>query len=154
MAYDESIAERVRAVLAARADVIERKMFGGLAFLVRGHMCCGVLGSELVVRVGSENYFAALQEPHARKMDFTGRALKGLVYVGQSGTRSDWNLRRWVNRGLEFVESLPAKQAGSGTKSRRSQSRSGTTNRLVKIQSRRRQKNSHLGKRRLTRDWS
>jgi TfoX/Sxy family transcriptional regulator of competence genes len=130
MAYDESIAERVRAVLAARADVIERKMFGGLAFLVRGHMCCGILGSELVVRVGSENYSAALEQPYARTMDFTGRALKGLVYVGQSGTRSNRNLRRWVNKGLEFVESLPAKQTGSGTKLPRLQTRSGTRNRL------------------------
>lgn len=124
MGYDEGIAERVRALLASRADVIERRMFGGLAFMVRGNMCCGVLGSDLVVRVGLENYPAALQKPHARKMDFTGRTLKGLVYVGKGGIHSDQSLRSWVSRGLEFAESLPARQAGSGAKFRRSQTRS------------------------------
>ena len=125
MSYDESIAQRVRAVLANRADVIERKMFGGLTFLVGGNMCCGVLGSDLVVRVGPENYRAILGQPHAREMDFTGRALKGLVYIDRRGINSDQDLRTWVDRGIEFTASLPAKQRRTGTKLRRSQSRSG-----------------------------
>ncbi|HSD52287.1 MAG TPA: TfoX/Sxy family protein [Candidatus Methylomirabilis sp.] len=124
MSYDESIADRVRTVLASRGDVIEKRMFGGLAFLVRGHMCCGVLGSHLVVRVGPASYPAALKEPHAREMDFTGRALKGLVYVGTRGLGSDEALRRWVDRALEFVASLPRKPSGTRAKSRRRQTRS------------------------------
>ncbi len=125
MSYDESIADRVRTALASRNDVIEKKMFGGLAFLVRGNMCCGVLGTDLVVRVGPAGYPAALKEPHAREMDFTGRALKGLVYVGKPGIRSDESLRRWIDRGLEFAASLPRKQGGPGAGSRRRQTRSG-----------------------------
>ena len=115
MSYDESIAERVRTVLAGRTDVIERKMFGGVAFLVRGNMCCGVVGADLVVRVGPEGHRAALEQPDAREMDFTGRPLKGLVYV----------VREWVDRGLGFVLSLQAKQGAA--KSRRRQTRSGRT---------------------------
>lgn len=125
MSYDESIADRVRTALAGRHDVIEKRMFGGLAFLVRGNMCCGVLGSDLVVRVGPVSYPAALQEPHAREMDFTGRALKGLVYVGKHGIGSDESLHRWVERGLEFVASLPRKRSGPGAKSHRRRTRSG-----------------------------
>lgn len=124
MSYDESLADRVRTALAGRGDVIEKRMFGGLAFLVRGHMCCGVLGSDLVVRVGPASYPAALKEPHAREMDFTGRPLKGLVYVGKYGIGSDGSLRRWVDRGLEFVASLPRKQSSPGAKSHRYQTRS------------------------------
>lgn len=126
MSYDESIADRVRTVLASRGDIIEKRMFGGLAFLVRGHMCCGVLGSDLVVRVGPASYPAALKEPHAREMDFTGRALKGLVYVGTRGLGSDEALRRWVDRGLEFVASLPSKPSSTRAKSRPRQTRSAT----------------------------
>ena len=125
MSYDQSIAQRVRAVLANRADVVEREMFGGLTFLVRGNMCCGVLGSNLVVRVGPQNYRTVLGQPHAREMDFTGRALKGLVYVERRGINSDQDLRRWVDRGIEFTASLPAKQRRTGSKLRRSQTRSG-----------------------------
>jgi TfoX/Sxy family transcriptional regulator of competence genes len=73
VSYDERIADRVRTALAGRHDVIEKRMFGGLAFLVGGDMCCGVLGSDLVVRVGPASYSAALEQPHAREMDFTGR---------------------------------------------------------------------------------
>ena len=125
MSYDESLAERVRTALAGRGDVSERRMFGGLAFLVRGNMCCGVLGPNLVVRVGPASYAAALKEPHAREMDFTGRPLKGLVYVAKQGIRSHDNLRRWVDRGLEFVASLPGKQNAPRLKSRRRQTHSG-----------------------------
>jgi TfoX/Sxy family transcriptional regulator of competence genes len=125
MSYDKSIADRVRTALANRGDVIEKRMFGGLAFLVRGHMCCGVLGSDLVVRVGPASYPAALKEPHAREMDFTGRPLKGLVYVGKHGIGSDGSLRGWVDRALQFVVSLPRKQSGPGVKSHRRQTRLG-----------------------------
>ena len=125
MSYDEGIAARVRAALAGRDDVIEKKMFGGLAFLVRGNMCCGVLGTDLVVRVGAANYSAALEEPHAREMDFTGRALKGLVYVDPCGIDADERLRRWLDLGLEFAASLPTRQSGPGARPRQRQTRSG-----------------------------
>lgn len=84
-------------------------MFGGLAFLLRGNMCCGVVGDDFVIRVGPNEYRAALSEPHTREMDFTGRPLKGFVYVSAKGVASDQNLRDWVGRAVRFAASLPAK---------------------------------------------
>lgn len=109
MAYDEKLAERIRLSLAGWRGVSERKMFGGVAFLVRGHMLCGVVGPELMVRVGPEAYAAALARPHVREMDFTGRPLTGMVYVGAAGIRTTRQLDSWIARGLDFVQSLPAK---------------------------------------------
>lgn len=108
MAYDEKLAERVRNALAARSRVTEKKMFGGLAFLVSGRMCCGILGDTLMVRVGPERYAAALSRPHARPMDFTGRPLTGFVYVAPMGFRSKQALTKWVDCGVEFASALPA----------------------------------------------
>ena len=88
MAYDEKVAERVRVVLGKRRQVVERKMFGGLAFMVNGHMCCGVLKDELMLRVGPDRYETVLKRKHAREMDFTGRALRGMVYVHPDGFRT------------------------------------------------------------------
>ena len=107
MAYDERLADRVRDVLAER-EVREQKMFGGLAFMVCGHMCVGLLGDELMVRVGPEAYADALRRPGAREMDFTGRPMRGLVMVGPDalGGRA---LRTWVQRGLDYVDTLPPK---------------------------------------------
>ncbi len=109
MAYDEQLADRIRTLLAAFPGAAERKMFGGLAFLLRGNMCCGVVGAELMVRVGRDSYEAALHEPHAREMDFTGRPLSGFIYVAAEGLVSEGDLRAWVERGARFAESLPAK---------------------------------------------
>lgn len=109
MAYDEGLAERLRDAFTTRTDVIEKKMFGGIAFMVSGHMCCGVTGDDLMVRVGPEQHADALLLPHARPMDFTGRAMKGFVYVEPNGLDSDENLEAWVNRGLNFVTTLPPK---------------------------------------------
>ena len=109
MAYDEQFADRVRRLLTAFPGVAERKMFGGLAFLLRGNMCCGVVGDELMVRVGAESYEAALLEPHAREMDFTGRPIRGFIYVAGEGVASEGDLRAWVERGARYAESLPAK---------------------------------------------
>jgi TfoX/Sxy family transcriptional regulator of competence genes len=107
MSYDERTAERMRAVLAPRRDVVERKMFGGLTFMVNGAMCCGVTADAIVVRVGPSAYEAALAEPHARPMTFTGRPLAGLVYVDPPGYRTARQLARWVQRGVEFVTARP-----------------------------------------------
>ena len=109
MAYDEQLAERIREVLERRRGVREKKMFGGLAFLVNGHMACGVQGEDLMVRVGPEDYTAALKKAGARRMDFTGRPLKGMVYVGPRGHRRAPSLKAWVDQGVSYVRSLPPK---------------------------------------------
>ncbi len=109
MAYDEEVASRVRNAMAKYAPIEEKKMFGGLAFMLRGHMCVGVIGDELMVRVGLEGYEAALSNPHAREMDFTGRPLRGFVYVEKAGFNSAAGLSAWIDRGTKFVLSIPRK---------------------------------------------
>ncbi len=109
MAYDEGVAERLRDVFGERVGVVEKKMFGGLAFMVSGHMCCGIVGDTLMARVGPEQYDGALARPHAREMDFTGRSMKGFVYVGPEGFETDESLRSWVETCEAFVRSLPPK---------------------------------------------
>ena len=109
MAYDEGLAQRLRELFAGRDDVRERGMFGGLAFMLSGNMCCGIIGDSLMARVGPDRYTEALAEPHAREMDFTGRPMQGLVYVAPEGFESDSGLRAWVDRCVAFVDTLPAK---------------------------------------------
>jgi TfoX/Sxy family transcriptional regulator of competence genes len=109
MAFDQSVAARVRKTLARTPGVVEKKMFGGLAFLVDGHMCCGVLGTTLVLRLGEEGAAEALREPHTRPMDFTGKPMKSMIYVAPEGYGPDAALRRWVRQAVAFVSSLPAK---------------------------------------------
>jgi TfoX/Sxy family transcriptional regulator of competence genes len=108
MAYDEGLAERIRAVLGDEG-VTERKMFGGVVFMCAGNMAVGVIGDELMVRVGQEGFADALAEPHARVMDFTGRPSKGMVYVRVEGTAEDDDLRAWIDRGTAYARSLPPK---------------------------------------------
>ena len=109
MAYDERLAERVRGVLAGRPRLSERKMFGGLAFLLGGNMACGVVKNELMLRVGAERYAETLALAHVRPMDFTGKPMKGMVYVGVAGLRTDAELRGWVERAIAYAASLPPK---------------------------------------------
>ncbi|MEX2225259.1 MAG: TfoX/Sxy family protein [Dehalococcoidia bacterium] len=97
MAYDERLAGRVRAVLAQHAGITERRMFGGIAFLLDGKMCVGVLNDELVVRSGKERYHDALDNTHARPMDFTGRVTTGMLYVSSAGVTRGPALRRWID---------------------------------------------------------
>jgi len=111
MAYDEEVASRVRNALAKYAPIEEKKMFGGLAFMLRGHMCIGVIGDVLMVRVGLEGYKEALSKPHTREMDFTGKPLRGFVYVERAGFESAVGLGEWVDRGTKFVLSIPRKYA-------------------------------------------
>jgi len=108
MAFDEKLAQRVRRVLAGRDDVVEKKMFGGLAFMVRGHMACGIVKDDLMVRVGPEGYAAAMQRPHVRPMDFTGRTSKGMVYVRPPGGQGA-GLKKWIELAVKRAESLPPK---------------------------------------------
>lgn len=109
MAFDSGLAERLRELLAERNDVVEKKMFGGLCFMVGGHMCCGVVGSELMLRVGPLRYQEALNQPHARELDFTGRPMRGMVIVGEEGFLEDQQLADWLDLALAFVAELPAK---------------------------------------------
>jgi TfoX/Sxy family transcriptional regulator of competence genes len=122
MAYDEALADRVLEVLSSRAgaDITERHMFGGLAFMVRGHMCCGIVDRELMVRVGPDAYAEALAQPHARPMDFTRRPLTGFVYVSPDGLRSKRAIARWIDRALAYGRRLPAKKTKKTKSSTRS----------------------------------
>jgi TfoX/Sxy family transcriptional regulator of competence genes len=108
VAFDEQLAERVRVVLGAEQGVTERKMFGGLAFMVNGNMACGIVKDELMLRLGAEGADAALERPHVRHMDFTGRPMTGMVYVGRGGL-GDVELRGWVQQAAAFARSLPPK---------------------------------------------
>jgi TfoX/Sxy family transcriptional regulator of competence genes len=109
MAFDEALAGRVRDLLAPRADLSERKMFGGIAFMVGGNMAIGVIGNDLMVRLDPLDAERALAEPHVRPMDFTGKPAKGMVFVDSAGTASDDDLASWVDAGADFASSLPPK---------------------------------------------
>jgi TfoX/Sxy family transcriptional regulator of competence genes len=110
MSYDEQLASRVRKALAGGRDVVEKKMFGGVCFMVDGAMCCGVLKNELIVRVGAAHHAEALAQPHTRPFDFTGRPAKGMVYVSAAGTGSDSALADWIQRALTVHrQALPEK---------------------------------------------
>ncbi len=110
MGYDEKTAERVRRILSRRRDVVEKKMVGGLSFMVNGSMCCGLTSTALMVRVGPEAYEGALAQPHTRPMEFTGKPLAGFVCVDSRGYRTDTALAKWIHRGIDFVSTLPAKK--------------------------------------------
>ena len=107
--YDEGIAQRIREQLDEQAGLAEKRMFGGLAFLVNGNMAVGVVGDELMVRVGPDRYEEALRAPHARPMDFTKRPMRGFVFVSPAGFEEDEELHRWIERGVRFAASFPRK---------------------------------------------
>jgi TfoX/Sxy family transcriptional regulator of competence genes len=110
MAYDEALAGRIRDVLADHGDgVREQKMFGGLAFMVDGHMTIGVVKDELMARVGPDGEEDALAQPHARTMDFTGRPMTGFIQVSAAGAATEDDVRAWVDRALAFTTTLPPK---------------------------------------------
>jgi TfoX/Sxy family transcriptional regulator of competence genes len=109
MAFDEGLAERIRGVLGARSDVDERKMFGGIAFLVAGNMACGVMRDDLMVRMEPDAAAALESEPGARRFDMGGRPMRGWLLVAPEATADDGDLERWVRRGEEFAASLPPK---------------------------------------------
>ncbi|MEX0771403.1 MAG: TfoX/Sxy family protein [Balneolaceae bacterium] len=110
MSYDDGLAQRIREQLNNRSDVEERKMFGGLCFMISNHMCCGIVEDSLMARVGPEVYEQCLAKTHTRKMDFTGKPMKGMIYVDSEGLTTDKELKKWISICLEFVESLPPKK--------------------------------------------
>ncbi|WGL17662.1 TfoX/Sxy family protein [Microbulbifer bruguierae] len=107
MGYSKALADKVRYLLGQNDALTEKQMFGGLAFMLNGNMACGVVGEELMVRVGPENYDEALSERYTRPMDYTGRPLKGMVYVEEDAIQQD--LDGWITKGVEFAGSLPPK---------------------------------------------
>lgn len=109
MAYDEGVAERLRELFEDRRGITEKKMFGGLAFMYRGHMLVGIIEESLMARVGPAEYANALAQAHVREMDFTGKPMKGYVYVDPDGFESDAELNRWVGLCLRFNATLPDK---------------------------------------------
>jgi hypothetical protein len=109
MAYDERLAERIRGVLTARPDVVEKRMVGGRSFMVAGHLCCGVSGSDLMIRVGPTAYEWALAQEHVRPMRFGRRPLVGYVLVAPEAHLDKVALSAWVQRGIAFVSTLPPK---------------------------------------------
>ena len=109
MAYDETLADRLRAVFGGRPGVREQKMFGGLALMLDGNMACGVHGGELIVRVGKENLEDALSQPHSRPFDMTGRRMGGFVFVSAEGIATEEGLAEWAGRGIAYAQSLPSK---------------------------------------------
>lgn len=109
MPYDDGLAHRVREVLDGEPGLAEREMFGGLGFMLRGNLAVGIIEDSLVARVGPDAYDDALQEPHARPFDFTGREMRGWVFVDHPGLAAAADLDAWIERSLAFVESLPPK---------------------------------------------
>ena len=109
MAYDEGLAQRIREVLGEQPGLVEKKMFGGIGFMVHGNMACGVHKDAFIVRVGPEKHEEALARPHTKPFDITGRAMKGWIMVTSDGYESDEALEDWVQQGLDFALSLPAK---------------------------------------------
>ena len=113
MAYDQKLAKRIRAVLRQRKRVREIHMMGGIAFMVAGSMACGIIGKELMARVGRDAYDEALEKPHVHEMKFTGRALRGFVLVRPKGIRTRASLAKWVDQASAFAASLERKKRAS-----------------------------------------
>ena len=109
MAYDRGLAQRVREMLEEKPGFDEKKMFGGICFLFRGNMACGVLNEDLIVRVGVDRYEESMRRAHTKPFDITGKSMKGWVMVSEDGYDDDAALHEWVRMGLDFAGSLPPK---------------------------------------------
>jgi TfoX/Sxy family transcriptional regulator of competence genes len=109
MTYSEDLAQRIRELFKPRPGFREKKMFGGIGFLIRGNMACGVIREDLIVRVGEDSYTDALLLPHVELFDMTGRAMTGWVIVKEPGYNADQDLRKWVDQGVNYALTLPPK---------------------------------------------
>ena len=110
MAFDEALARRIRQRLARRKNVEDRKLFGGIGFLLNGNLLVGVWKVSLVVRLGEEEGEEALKEPHVKEFDITGRPMRNWVLVGPEGVQDEEQLSGWIRRAVKFVGTLPAKE--------------------------------------------
>jgi TfoX/Sxy family transcriptional regulator of competence genes len=118
VAYDEDLADRVREVLPHGEEVTERRMFGGLAFMLGGHMFCGIVKDALMARLGPDAADRALDQPYVRAMDFTGRPMKGMVFIDPDGLQGD-ALRQWVDATVGYARGLPPKPVAPAARTRR-----------------------------------
>ena len=109
MAYDGSLAARIAAALARKKGIEEKKMFGGLGFLLHGNMLVGVWKNSMIVRLGPEEGKSALLEPYVKPMDITGKPMKGWIMVEPDGVADESSVKEWVQRAVRFVGKLPAK---------------------------------------------
>jgi hypothetical protein len=109
MGYDEGLAQRVREEMEELPGYTEKRMFGGVGFMLQGNMATGVIGEDLIVRVGREEYETALEEPQVTPFDMTGRPMTGWVVFGGAAYASDEDLGKWIQRGVDYARSLPAK---------------------------------------------
>ena len=110
MAFDETLAKRIRKVLDHRNDLVEKHMFGGVCFMIRGRMCCGIIDSSLMVRLDPDEADRVADEPHVRPMDFTGKPMRGYLFVDAEGIDSPKALKSWVDRSVAHIERMPVKK--------------------------------------------
>ena len=110
MAYDEAFAGRIRKTLGKRKGLVEKKMFGGVAFLLNGNMCCGIHKDELIIRIDPDETDAALARPHTRRFDLTGRPMNGWILVAPKGIATDSQLGKWVAVAVQYAGALPPKR--------------------------------------------
>ena len=111
MAYDEELAARAKEIIEEVAEPREQKMFGGIAFMVKDHMCVGVMKEDLIIRLGGDGADAAVKKPHIRRMEMGGRQMKGFLLVSPDGTEKEKDLRGWIKKAYDFVSTLPPKKA-------------------------------------------
>ena len=116
MPYSESLAQRLRQTFADRRNITEKKMFGGIGFLLNDHMCVGVWKNSLIARIHPDNYSAALAEDHVQEFDITGRPMRGWIMVDPDGLDTDDQLTHWVQAAIDFVSTLPKKQPAKKTR--------------------------------------
>ena len=109
MAYDEKLAERISRILKGKRGLVEKKMFGGIAYMLKDKMFVGIAKNRLMVRVLNEKYEEYLKKPHAAEMDFTGRPLKGFLYISADGIKTEKQLSKWIDAGIEYVMKSPPK---------------------------------------------
>lgn len=119
VAFDDTLARRVRKALDSRPDLIEKHMFGGVCFMIRGRMCCGIIDSSLMVRLDPDEADRVADQPHVRPMDFTGKPMRGYLFVDTEGIDSPKALKSWVDRCVAYIETMPTKKAKSKKTRRR-----------------------------------
>ena len=119
MAYDHGLADRVRSILDRRPRFSEKNMFGGICFMIGGNMCCGIVKTDLMIRLTADEAARGLRQPHTRPMDFTGKPMKSMLYISPEGCDADADLQAWVESAYTFACSLPAKTNGPKTRKAR-----------------------------------
>ena len=118
MAFDDTLAQRVRKHFDSRRDFVEKHMFGGVCFMIRGRMCCGIIDSSLMVRLDPDDADRVADQPHVRPMDFTGKSMRGYLFVDAEGVATPKALKQWVDRCVAHVETMPVKRAAAKKRER------------------------------------